>query len=153
MNAIISPCGLFRYWWSSGEGPACALVLVNPSTADAFKPDPTATKSTAFARDWGYPAVHIFNVGAGRATDPKDWRKMADRYGPDNDMYLSMAARYPLIVVGWGNEAPDDAVRRTVSILTAQGADLWCLGVNANGSPKHPLYVSYAQTLRRWHYT
>lgn len=115
--------------------------------------DPTATKVKAFARDWGYTGYHMFNVGAGRATDPKDWRAMADPVGPENDDYLMMAAFYPLVVVGWGNNAPPELVRRAASILTQRGAALWCLGVNANGSPKHPLYVPYSQQLRPWRYT
>jgi len=153
LNAVISPCGQFRYMWSSGPGPACAMVLVNPSTADASQGDPTADKVTAFAKDWGYPAVHIFNVGAGRATDPRDWRAMADRYGPDNDLYLQMAAEYPLIVVGWGNNATPAESARTASILTRRGAELWCLHTNANGSPGHPLYLPFSSRLKPWRYT
>lgn len=153
MNAVLSPCELFRYVLVRGAGPACAVVLLNPSTADASKDDPTSLKVKAFARDWGYPAYHLFNVGAGRATDPKNWELMPDPFGPDNNAYLQMAACYPLIVVGWGNNAGPYAVRRTVNILTSRGANLWCLGTNANGSPKHPLYVPYSQPLRPWRYT
>jgi len=153
MNAILSPCGRYRYVLTRGAGPACAVVLLNPSTADAEVDDPTSTKIKAFARDWGYPAYHLFNIGAGRATDPKDWRAMADPYGPENDVYLGMAALYPLIVIGWGNNAPREQGARTASILTRHGAELWCLGTNANGSPKHPLYVPYSQKLRPWRYT
>lgn len=153
MTAIISPCGAFRYMLRRGEGPRCAVVLLNPSTADHAQDDATTRKLAGFARDWGWCGYDLFNTGAGRATDPREWARMPDPYGPDNALYLGMAAQYPLIVVGWGNEAPAGAVHQAVSILTAQGADLWCLGVNANGSPKHPLYVPYSQRLRRWRYT
>jgi hypothetical protein len=151
--AILSPCGAFRYLLQRGDGPRCAVIGNNPSTAVADADDPTSRKLGGFARDWGYPAYDLFNIGAGRATDPKDWAAMPDPYGPDNDFYLSLAAHYPLIVVAWGNLAPPEAVRRTVSILTASGAELYCLGTNANGSPKHPLYVPYSAVLRPWRYT
>jgi hypothetical protein len=151
--AIISPCGLFRYMLTRGSGPRCAWVCNNPSTAAADIDDPTSLKISGFSRDFGYPGYDLFNVGAGRATKPANWHAMADPFGPDNDFYLTLAAEYPLIVVGWGNEAPPDAAARTASILTSRGAELWCVGVNANGSPKHPLYVSYREKLRPWRYT
>jgi len=153
MNAVLSPCGLFRYVLQRGNGPRCAIVGNNPSTADATTDDPTSSKLLRFVRDWGYSGYDLFNVGAGRATDPKVWAAMPDPYGPDNDFYLALAAEYPLIVAAWGNLAPPDAVARTASILTRRGATLYCLGTNANGSPKHPLYVPYSAVLRPWRYT
>ena len=133
-----------------GDSPACAIVGANPSTADADKDDATSTKLVRFVRDWGYPGYDLFNVGAGRATDPKDWRAMADPFGPDNDFYLSMAAQYPLIVVAWGNIPTPAEAARAVATLRSYDCVLWCLGTNANGSPKHPLYVPYDTPLRPW---
>lgn len=148
--AIISPCGRYRYLLQRGEAPACSIVLLNPSTADAETDDRTTNKLKGFTRDWGYPGYDLYNVGAGRATDPRDWLAMDDPIGPDNDFYLTLAACRPLIVVGWGNNAPADLVARAVNILTQGGAELWCLGVNDNGSPKHPLYIPYSARLQRW---
>lgn len=136
-----------------GAAPACAIVGANPSTADAQADDATSRKLLRFARDWGWPGYDLFNVGAGRATDPKDWRAMADPYGPDNDFYLTLAAGYPLIVVAWGNIPTRAEAARAASILTREGAELWCLGVNENGAPKHPLYVPYDTRLRPWRLT
>lgn len=153
MKAILSPCGQYRYLLQRGEGPTCSISLLNPSTADHTKDDATSRKLNRFVRDWGYSAYDLTNVGAGRATDPKDWRAMQDPVGPDNDFYLELAAFKPLIVVGWGNEAPPDLVRRAVAVLTRNGQRLYCLGTNANGSPKHPLYVPYDTPLKEWIYT
>ena len=45
-TALFSPCGRFRYrlgrrW---GEGPTVAFVLLNPSTADQLRDDPTVRR-------------------------------------------------------------------------------------------------------------
>lgn len=148
--AVISPCGTFRYVLQRGDGPACAVIGCNPSTADAKTDDNTSRKLGRFAADWGYSAYDLYNVGAARATDPDVWRRMPDPLGPDNDFYLGLAAGYPLIVVAWGKIAPREWAMRAASVLTRYGAELWCLGVNSDGSPKHPLYVSYDTPLRPW---
>lgn len=149
-DAIVSPCGSYRYLLQRGEAPVCAFVLLNPSTADASSDDATTTKLKVFAKNFGFAGYDLYNVGAGRATDPKDWLKMGDPIGPDNAFYLSMAACRPVIVVGWGNNAPRPFVARAVKILSEAGNPLWCFGINKNGSPKHPLYVPYSTELKPW---
>lgn len=153
MKALLSSCESYRYVLQRGSGAVCAIVLANPSTADATGDDPTTLKLRRFTRDWGYSAFDLFNVAALRATDPAELTRHPDPVGPDNDFYLSLCAEYPLIVVGWGNLGAPEHVRRAVSILTRNGAQLYCLGVNANGSPKHPLYVPYSAKLVPWRYT
>lgn len=149
-GAVLSSCRAYRYVLQRGESPACAVVCLNPSTADAETDDATSRKLRRFASDWGYPGYDLFNVGAGRATDPRDWLAMADPVGPDNDFYLGLAALRPLVVVGWGKNAPAALVDRAVHALTQHGAELWCLAVNNDGSPRHPLYVPFDTRLSRW---
>lgn len=151
MSAIISSCGRYRYMLTRGESPdLCAFVMLNPSTADATQDDNTSRKTAGFARDWGYRSHALFNLYAGRATKPTDLWAMEDPVGPDNDVYLRIAATMPLIVVAWGKEAQQDRLKQVVPILRQNGARLFCLGVNKEGSPKHPLYVPYSQKLIPW---
>lgn len=149
-SAVLSPCEQFRYLLTRGTGPRMAWVCLNPSTADADFDDASSRKINRFTADFGYPGYDLGNVGAGRATDPMNWRAQPDPRGPDNDLYLAYLAQAPLVVVGWGNGAPAWLVWRTVRILRAPGRPLYCLGTNDNGSPKHPLYIPYGTALREW---
>lgn len=149
-EAVVSRCGLYRYMLRRGDAPRCAFVLLNPSTADAEKDDATSRKLMVLARLWGFAGYDLFNIGAGRATKPPEWLRMIDPLGPDNDFYLQIAAGYDRIVVGWGNHAPFEFVSRAVQILVSNGSPLWCLKINANGSPMHPLYVPNETPLRLW---
>ncbi len=151
MSAVVSKCGQYRYMLRRGTPSGVAFVLLNPSTADHTREDPTTRRLMAFAAFWGFGGYDLFNVGAGRATKPSDWLKMPDPFGPDNEFYLQLAAGYSTLVVAWGNNAPPEVARATALRLGAGRRMLYCLGVNANGSPKHPLYVKGDTPLRPWH--
>jgi hypothetical protein len=67
--------------------------------------------------------------------------------GPANDHFLSdLAQRAGIIVCAWGAGAlGQDRVDQVLRLL--KGRDLKCLGRNADGTPKHPLYLPKAATL------
>lgn len=141
--------GPYRYMLTRGKGEQCGVVMLNPSTADALEDDATIRKLIGFTRDWGYPSFVVGNVYAFRSTDPKHlWADHGgDIVGPDNDGYLHAISTLPLIVVAWGKHAKPERVQKVTEILRSSGRPLFCLGVNYDGSPKHPLYVPYVQTL------
>ena len=146
-SAMFSPCGAYRYWlsriWDESK-PACAWIMLNPSTADAEKDDPTIRRVIGFSESWGYGAANVYNLFALRATDPRDMRKHADPIGPENDGWLAQIPQV-LTVAAWGawgnhrHRAFD--VRRSM----AEGRrPLSCLGLTAAGDPRHPLYMPSA---------
>lgn len=147
-SALISDCLRYRYLLTRGDPAAmCAIVMLNPSTADASKDDSTVRKLRGHAADWGYPGFLVANCYAWRSTDPKVLRDVADPVGPDNDVCLQAVATLPLVIVAWGKHAQPERARQVEAILRAPGRPLWCLGVNLDGSPKHPLYVPFSQKL------
>ncbi len=87
--------GAYRYslWreWDSRR-PIVAFVMLNPSTADAAKDDPTIRRCASFARSWGYGSLEVVNLFAYRASEPKRLRQTPDPIGPANDDYLVDAA-------------------------------------------------------------
>jgi len=119
------------------------MVMLNPSTADAEKDDPTIRRCIAFAARERFGGVEILNLFAFRATAPTDLKGAADPVGPDNDRHLrALFARHPAIVAAWGahgaHRRRDEAVLR---IATGLGVTLTCLGRTAQGQPRHPLYL------------
>src|SRR5262245_19133112 len=90
-EALISPCGLYRYWltrtWDNSLRRVC-WVMLNPSTADAEQDDPTIRRCVGFARSWGAGGIIVVNLFAFRASDPKALLRAADPVGPDNDGHI-----------------------------------------------------------------
>jgi len=124
--------------------------MLNPSTADAEIDDPTIRKLKGFTADWGYKSFIVGNLYAARATNPKDLQNFDDPVGPENDAMLSFLSHHRLIVAAWGKLPNPRRVAQVVDILTRNGSQLYCLGTNLDGSPKHPLYVPYSQRLQLW---
>lgn len=147
-GAHISDAFLYRLQltriWDESLWPL-GVVMLNPSTADAFKDDPTIRKLMTIARAHGYGGIAVYNMAALRATQPdKLLESGMDVVGPDNPLYLRNAAMKHLdILVAWGSHkfATPERTRSLVRRLSARGAQLHCIGVNKDGNPKHPLYA------------
>jgi hypothetical protein len=154
-TAIISPDEHYRYWlvrlWAND--PVAVFVMLNPSTADAVDDDPTIRRCVDFANRWGCGGLIVVNLFAYRATSPRDLVMAdidSDVYGPDNELHqtnaLNIAKKYNApIICGWGKDGDVNEAGRKFYEQHSTDYHLQCLGVNSDGSPKHPLYLS-AQT-------
>lgn len=146
-NARFSRCKTYRYSlsrsWNEGSGKAVFIGL-NPSTADQREDDPTIRRCVGFARAWGCNSMEIVNLFAYRATKPGDLKLSAKPIGRNNDRWISAAiSEAALSIACWGNhgefQGRSDKVRDRYP-------NLLCLGINASGAPKHPLYIKATQT-------
>lgn len=155
-DAAISDCTRYRYWlkrwWDDDAAkPWACFVMLNPSTADAAKDDPTIRRCTLFARAWGCVGIYVVNLFALRSPNPALLRTVVNPVGPDNDWHIKQAfelAKGP-IVAAWGAH-PFAATRaRSVRELVA-GVEMKCLGTTKGGHPKHPLYVADGTPLVSW---
>jgi hypothetical protein len=150
-DATISDCGQYRYYllrrW--GDGPALLFLMLNPSTADASVDDATIRKCMGFARRYGFNAIAVVNLFAFRATKPKDMFASADPVGAENDDYiLSNAIAAGMAVCAWGpNASGTPRPRKVIRMLQDAGVQLKCLHVTKDGSPGHPLMLSYDRPL------
>lgn len=149
-GAEFSECKKYRYklWrvWDKSKPPVY-FILMNPSTADEVKNDPTIERQCRRAKQLGFGSLVILNCGAIRETDSKIAWSDPDPIGPNNLEIIKneiIRNQDALFVAGWGRPAHQHGVCNSVlTIFRELGVPLWCLGKNNDGSPKHPLYVSY----------
>jgi hypothetical protein len=150
-GAEFSACRKWRYllWrrWDPSR-PVANFLMLNPSTADELKLDPTCARARAYAEDWGYGALIVTNIFGWRSTDPKALRRVKDPVGPGNDAAIVRAAREAqLVVCAWGNHGLERS--RQVRELLRE-IDLHVLKLTGAGEPGHPLYLKKSLKAAPW---
>lgn len=150
-GAIFDRTGRYRYClWREWDAtlPVVAFVLLNPSTADASRDDPTIRRCLGFARTWGFGRLEVVNLFALRATDPSALRQAADPVGPRNDEHLRRTVRAAdRVVAAWGNggrlHGRGDQVMRWLDRPMV-------LGWTKARQPRHPLYLRREVEVQGW---
>lgn len=155
-DALISPCGNYRYWllrrWDRSL-PMGLVNMINPSNGDDKKDDNTITSLIKRAQIWGWGGYYIGNLFAFRSPYPDDLLIADNPVGPDNDRHLAellakVLASGGKVVAAWGSAAmltdPGGKPgivgrdRRVLAMLTKQ-TEVLCLGLTQGGAPIHPL--------------
>lgn len=127
------------------------FIGLNPSTADEKINDPTIRRCIDFTKRWGYGSFCMTNIFPFRETDPE---KMKNHREPDEirienaTWVVRIAEGAGLVICAWGKHGShikrgDKFIKhlRDVSKLKIHH-----LGLNADGSPKHPLYLKATTT-------
>ena len=157
-DAIISDCGTYRYRlsrkWDGPNVKPCVFIMLNPSTADASKDDPTIRRCINFAKSWGCGELIVVNLFAFRATSPKDMMAADDPVGPENMTHVKEAVDYALhgheawpdgkgmVVCAWGANGNFMGQDQTVlGWVESEQAEPMALAFTKNGQPRHPLYL------------
>lgn len=165
-GAVFSPCERYRYrlWriWDR-EIPPAVFCLMNCSTADEIKDDPTVKRCCIRALKWrengwlDVGGVIVINAFAWRETDSKKLRGLVqsgtDIIGPENDSHIIDACKGAAIVVcGWGQPGHWllDRGRQLRAMFREHSVPLHTLAINADGSPGHPLYIGYDVKPMEW---
>ncbi|HEY0838220.1 MAG TPA: DUF1643 domain-containing protein [Azospirillum sp.] len=160
--ALLSPDGRHRYWLRrrlSSHGAPFVLAMLNPSTADAERNDPTINRALGFAHAVLASDLGVVNLFGYRSTDPDAlFGGVDDPVGPDNDAVIRAAAAFcrargGVFVCAWGSAGTTKAQRHRVraradavlAILADAGVTPHVLAVSAKtGAPCHPLYLPAA---------
>ena len=167
MSAILSPCGRYRLRLDRAVdmfgGPTIGWCGHNPSTADGEIEDPTSRRMINFTKRWGGSSLVLVNTWAGRATKPADLWRMDDPVGENCDQHIVAAAATCVrsggfMVAAWGVICPPAHLREAArarlthveALIRQTGCAIRALAVNADGSPKHPLYVRADAEARVW---
>lgn len=153
-GAVFSPCKAYRYrlWRKWGDQPPAVFVMLNPSTADEIKNDPTVERCERRARAMGFGGLRVANIFALRSTDPAALYQHADPVGPDNDAaIIESVAGAGIVVCAWGGHGNlNDRGAAVLALLRGAGVVPHFLKLNSDGTPKHPLYVAYNVLPTAW---
>jgi hypothetical protein len=134
---------LYRYYlyraWDNSKS-LYAFIGMNPSKADEQFDDPTVRRCINFARREGAGRFIMLNVYAYRSTDPKGIEKVAKPNGGENDFWLKAKVKEAdVVVAAWGRNVTERG--KEVLNMIKGLKTVHCLGINLDGSPKHPLYL------------
>lgn len=127
--------------------PLVGFCMLNPSDANGQKDDPTSTRVIGFSKRWGYGGAYLFNLFTKITSDPKHLKWLAKR-GEDVTRYADgeickAILAVDKVIAAWGADGNllhrADAVRKLIT--NDFRIPLYHLGLNQDGSPKHPLYL------------
>lgn len=160
-GASLSDCGQYRYrlWQQWSNGRVLTWVMLNPSTADHLKDDPTIRRVRGFSERWDFGSFQVINLFALRSTDPNQLlRAMAegeDVFGPENEQAIrsALADTHCDVICAWGahKATQTPAGQRAIQLVRQlSGRRLCTLGTTKNGSPRHPLYLPNGTERQRW---
>jgi hypothetical protein len=170
MNAVISPCGLYRYRLERGpfiqplqepadygvpelRGKVIGFFGVNPSTADASIDDRTVKKWIGFCRRWGAQRFIVGNVFAYRSTDVNVLATVDDPFGDEiGDHTTDIINEADILVPCWGviSKVPPKlqfAFDVMLDALVSSGKPVLHFGLTKGGDPRHPLMLAYRTSL------
>ena len=122
--AVFSADGRYRYLLTRRTGfggKVVNFIMLNPSTADAVKNDPTVRRCIGFANSWDCGWLHVTNLSPLRATHPRDLRNAGpepeDVWDENLRTILETGGQSDLVVAAWGVHG--EAEGRAEKVLTA----------------------------------
>lgn len=136
------------------------FLMLNPSKASAFIMDPTVNRCRSFAMAWGAEVLEVVNIFPLRSTYPDDllgWtRTMTGGYweminNENNAQIVAACTGADRVIAAWGAHGKlllqGTAIRE---LCRTNGIKLHHLGLNKDGSPKHPLYIKGGTEPQEW---
>ena len=156
--ATFSPDQLYRYSLHRTGGDKEAqeegnkrvtFIMLNPSTADAKKNDPTIRRVMGFNDRWHGSDLYVGNIFAYRSTDPKGLRGVTDPIGEDNEQVLrEMVQETDTLILAWGTHGHyRNRGQAIMDMVLKERGSYRCFGFTTNGQPKHPLMLPYGQPI------
>ena len=118
------------------------FIMLNPSTADHQKDDPTIRRCMGFAQSHGFGKLIIANLFAFKATKPENLMKATDPTGPRNMEYLRKAyKKSDLVITAWGVPSAINKLQPSKQLKQINKWETYSLGYCKDGQPRHPLYL------------
>lgn len=146
---------LSRLWNTEEEVPMrITWVMLNPSTAGVVKNDATIHQCMFFSREWGYDGLYVVNLFALRSPKPEllyatPYEKAVGKH--NDDWIRTIIRRAPSTIVAWGNHGQAFPKRREAVLgLLREHGTIRCLGLTAQGQPRHPARLSRQTQLEEY---
>lgn len=144
---------LYRIW--DFDKPKVTWIMLNPSTADENKDDPTIRRCIGFAKTLGYGGINVVNLFPYIASSPQVLKAAPNPDGHDfrnkNNIYRACKEPKTLVICAWGTHGSWRGMGNfTTFDLQYKSINLWRLGPRTkSGHPRHPLYLSGDTKLER----
>lgn len=137
---------LWRVW--DKALPICTLAMLNPSTANENKGDPTVTRQIERAKRLGCGTLLVVNAFDVVATDPAEMLMHPKPNTLENDESIFDAVTKAvesggIAIAAWGPKA-EHRRRDTFLLDMLSGIQLHALRITKDGFPSHPLYLPYS---------
>lgn len=148
-GAIFSNDAKYRYalWrvWQPHK-PLLLFIGLNPSKAGQVNDDPTITRLISGAYHTHFGGLLAGNLFGLISTEPGVLLKDPDPVGEHTDNYLTkMIELSGAQLCAWGSFPP---VKIRAPKVYPMLPSPFCLGVNKDGEPEHPLYVGYNRPIK-----
>jgi len=151
-SARFSRCGNYRYLLTRSitqdlPPPSVTFIMLNPAQANAECNDQTISKCIGFATRFGYKTLYVINLYAYCTSYQDELYAASEPNGQSNNRWLrKIISESDKVICAWGKGAPKDRVQYVQRLCFAHDSELLCLGLNKDGSPKHPARLGYELT-------
>ena len=171
-GAMFSDDGHYRYTLcrtvhlaeETADKGLVVFVMLNPSTADAERDDPTIRKCISLARAWGYGQLKVVNLFAYKSPKPRDLAtiksKDLDGGSPNDKAILEAVEMADKLVCAWGSggslpavfkrEVLQPRVQKVLEIVKNQRKKPYTISENLTGAnqPQHPKSLHFPEDTR-----
>lgn len=126
-----------------------AFVMLNPSTADDEKNDPTIRRCIGFASRLGCAELRVVNLFAKRSTNPRGLigePPSAPQVG-ELGAWRWAFSEADFVIAAWGAHGGElgrmvkERAGHVLEVLREHGLQPFALALSQKGHPKHPLYL------------
>lgn len=128
----------YRYFleccWDENR-PRIVWIGLNPSNANKYKLDTTLYRVLYYSYKWNFGSFVMLNAFAQIDSDPHNLDR-AKGIGAENNRWIKeYLTGCSTVLCAWSNcgRKRQNELRRLLN-----GKSVWCIGVNADGYPKHP---------------
>ncbi len=130
---------LSRIW--DDDKPKVLFIMFNPSIANEKNDDPTTRRLIGFTKKFNYGGFLVGNLFTSITPFPKDIDTSIGISIKNLNILKNMLLEVDQVIYAWGSsiEEPNE-FKKFIS-------NPMCFGKNLNGTPKHPLYLSYNNKL------